>query len=531
METSSESLQRARESLRGSGYRSIDGTEEIGPVLLTSADWAKHLATNFRPEDLLDDVGLVRDRLFATNKNRAALLDRRNTILSGQQDISELKTAEDIARADLAKAQIDMTAGRDDLVIKLIQLYFETKTKKMFDAISGVDELKLAGKGELNHALQAAGISRSLMTDEQFNTLCDSQKACLTKRATLEQASEAYTRAQLALAQAKSDNTTLLAQLQHQIDALTLDVDYYKKVLENAVNPLGTLIVVNGNEVRPFDDSNRPTPDKVPELPPDSDGASIWQEVVLSYDADENASSRLSTAQMSLQNWQTGLWFWPANDSSDSWSGYSVKNTSVKIAMRMMKVAIERPWLSPGVLGRTKDFYHAGGSKISKMNPSEVKATLSTQGESPSKGTVFASMPTAFIVAKDVHIILSSSTAFDYFFISSVRSSLNSGGGFLCFSTSKTEGSSNQRESAVVKSDSHTLDIKILSPQIIGWISELTPKDECSETYTSFPDDEFADKALQPQLNGLRVAASTANKTEDSVLTNDDAPNTPPTPP
>lgn len=480
---------------------------------MTPSNWAKYLSTNFKPEDLLNDAGIVRNQLFLAQKNRAMLISRQNAIKAGQQDIGKLQLAEDNARKDLSQTQTDMTIGFSDTAIKLVQLYFDAVSSKSEDPAAAVKAIPSdTGLKEVNSALAEKGAGTAPLNPEQFQKLRDMQASCLTKQAALTRCSETYNRAQLASAQAKSnDGTNVLAQIQDQIDSLTMDIEYYQKVLSNAPNPLAADITLEGQKgsVKYDKDKKTPPPNEL-ELPSQTDGASIWQEIVVTYAHNENASTSLSKASVSHDEWQTGFWFWSAGGKSDSSSSekqsvHSTKNTDIKVAFRVMKVSMQRPWLDAGLFTKTKDFFRDSSKKIAKNKPVDVKADLARNSGTGSEQEILPSMPTGFVVAKDVHIILQTSSTFDSSYIKDVQDSSNSGGGFLCFSTSKSSSSSEHREAAVVAGDQNTLSIKIAAPQIIGWICELTPEDETQEQYNLLPEDEFSHKVEKDAVNSLTV--------------------------
>ena len=508
VETSSEILQQAKENLRSSVSRSIDDAEDIYPVVMTPSNWAKYLSTNFKPEDLLNDASIVRNQLYDAEKSRSMLLNRMNALKASQQDIGNLQTAEESARRDLAQTQTDMTSGYADTTIKLVQLFFDavaSKASNAADAVKAIDPVK--GTNDINNSIATDRLNVSPLSNDQFVKLQNFQVSCLQKQATLQIASEAFSRAQLALAQAKSgDGTNLLAQIQDQIDSLTMDIEYYKNILANFPNPLSAPITsVNGEPVPP--NSKASVPPK-PTIPSQSDGASVWQEIVLTYNHNENASTNLSSTVTSHSEWQTGFWFWSASGAHDTTNSetqrtHTSKDTDIQIAFRVMKVAIQRPWMDVGILGQTEDFFRASQEPIAKNNPTDVKNNLTRGTGSVSKDDLLPSFATGFVVAKDVHIIMRSQNDFDSSYVKDVQDSSNSGGGFLCFSISKSNNSAENRQAAVVTGDGKNLSIKIAAPQIIGWICELADEDKSVHLYNGFDQGEFADSVKKTGANSV----------------------------
>ncbi|KAI9801790.1 MAG: hypothetical protein M1825_003163 [Sarcosagium campestre] len=474
IESASEMLQRAKENLRSSVVRSIDDTEDVYPVVLTPSNWAKHLSTNFKPQDLLNDEGQIRSQLYDAEKNRTMLLSRRNVIL----------------------------AGFSDTVIKLVQLYFEAATKDIALAADAVKKISEDKVDELNESFKEKAIMP--LSKAQFKKLRDSQASCLQRQAALSTASEAYIRASIESAKARSnDGTNLVAQLQDQIDSLTLDIEYYKKILAESPNALPAKVTKSDGKtvVEPQAKDAVPVIPPEPQLPPQSEGASVWQEIVLSYKKNENASTSLSSTSVAHKSWETGLWFWSASGKSDTASSataetHSAKNTDIKIGFRVMKVSIQRPWMNAAVLDQSENFYRPGEGKVSLGMPSELKKDLAsrTAGVNDSEAALLPGWATSFVVAKDVHIIMNATESFDSSTVSDMQKSANTGGGFLCFSASKSSASSDHREGAVVTSDGKNLSIKIAAPQILGWITELAPADHYQSDYKPFPENEFLER-------------------------------------
>ncbi|KAE9382113.1 hypothetical protein N431DRAFT_320993, partial [Stipitochalara longipes BDJ] len=494
IESASEMLLRAKENLRASVSRSIDDAEDIYPVVLTPANWAKYLSTNFKPQDLLNDASIMRNQLFDAEKTRATLLRRINVLKAGTQDLTKLQTTEDNARKDLTEAQNKMTVGYGDTVINLVHLYFDAALKGSENPVEAIKDILSEKVSELNSTL--TGRKLSPLTPEQFGKLRDMQQGCLQRQASLNLASEAYMRARSASEQAKTETGGhLLDELQDQVDSLTMDIEYYQKVLATCPNPLA---------------------DKITNVSTNATGASTWQDIVITYTASESADNSMSSSNISHESWQTGLWFFSAGGSKDSSSSeadkqHSTSNTNIKIGFRVMKVSINRPWVNTALLGQTKDFWRLTTSKISMEKPADVKKALDTRSlDAPgSEECIMPSWATSFVVAKDVHLIFSSNDEFDSSFVSNVQTNSNSGGGFLCFSTSKTESSTDHRDGASVIATTKSISVKIPAPQILGWICQLAPEDHTAGTYTKFGADEFPLPAAKPEDDGpvLRGAA------------------------
>ncbi|KAJ4189980.1 hypothetical protein NW767_011478 [Fusarium falciforme] len=189
IETASESLQRAKESLRASVTRSIDDTEDIYPVSFTPNNWAKYLSTNFRPEDLLSDVNYTRTQLQNATKERTILIMRHDALVNGRQDIKALEKAATDASNALRTAQVNMVKGYGDNAISCIQMYFDVVSKNAQNKTAAIKGLTDTNMTELNAALEKN--SEPKLTPEQWNSLKDMQAKCLQNQASVATANDA----------------------------------------------------------------------------------------------------------------------------------------------------------------------------------------------------------------------------------------------------------------------------------------------------------------------------------------------------
>lgn len=306
IETASESLQRAKESLRASVTRSIDDTEDIYPVSFTPNNWAKYLSTNFRPEDLLSNVDYTRTQLQNATKERTILIMRRDALVNGRQDIKALEKAATDASNALRTAQVNMVKGYGDNAISCIQMYFDVVSKNAQNKTAAIKGLTDTNMTELNAALEKT--SEPKLSPEQWNSLKDMQAKCLQNQANVATANDALLDAQMAASQARgSDPTNALEVMNERITSLTMDIDYYNKMLEASSNPMQVPITVAtvDAEGKPLtkttDPEGKRAPDPAPALPPsqDGDGASVWTDFLLSSKASTSKSTNASSSSVS----------------------------------------------------------------------------------------------------------------------------------------------------------------------------------------------------------------------------------------
>jgi hypothetical protein len=509
IETAGEALQHAKESLRASVGRSIDDTEDVYPVVLTPNNWAKYLSTNFRPEDLLADAENTRNQLRDAEKERAILGLRRDALLSGRQDIKALEKAVVDAGNALRAAQTAMVKGYGETAINCIQLYFDVTTRQAKNKVAAVKALSDTNKAELDAVLEKA--AEPPLTAAQWASLIDMQTKCLQNQSNVAMANDAYSDAQLAASKARGeDPANSLEVINERIQSLTMDIDYYQKMLAASENPMGVEITQIGPDGTPQPKTAVPgalAPETAPVAPPSQDGASIWQYFVIDSKKAEAESTKLSTSAVSHSDWSFGLWFASGSGHSDSATSDSSsratnKNTDIQIGFRAMKVTVDRPWFNAQLLGQTKEFFNFNANKISAGNPQTIHNDLKNGDPVNGSECLIPSWATAFIVVKDVHIIMASHSKFDESEIHDMKKSSSSSGGFLCFQCSKSESSSDHRDAFSMKSSDTHISIRIPAPQILGWVSQLAPEDHSLATYTPFNEKEFPARPAPPVKNG-----------------------------
>lgn len=238
VETVAETLQHAKEALRGSVSRSIDDTEDVYPVVFTPNDWAKYLSTNFRPEELLADADDTRNGLRVAEKERAILSLRRDALVGGRQDFKALGKAAADAGIALRTAQMAIVKGYGETAINCIQMYFDTVSRQALNKIKAVKALTDADKAELDQVLQNA--SEPPLSAEQWKSLVEWQTKCLQNQQNVVTVNDALSNAQSAASQAHGeDPTDSLEVKKERIQSPTIDIEYYKNMLEASKNPMG----------------------------------------------------------------------------------------------------------------------------------------------------------------------------------------------------------------------------------------------------------------------------------------------------
>jgi hypothetical protein len=130
------------------------------------------------------------------------------------------------------------------------------------------------------------------------------------------------------------------------------------------------------------------------------------------------------------------------------------------------------------------------------LSPPEKQAALDA-----ARNALMPAIPKAFIVVKDVNIILTSTLDWGSQSVKDLQKAMSAGGGILCFSCAKSESSSEHRTAAAVSHQGDHLSIRIPAPQIIGWIQDITHPDLTQSAYTSLKESEFVAATLPERLH------------------------------
>ncbi|KAK4120675.1 hypothetical protein N657DRAFT_701401 [Parathielavia appendiculata] len=501
--SASDPLLKAKENVLASVMRSIDDSEDIYPVIFSLSTWARSLSTAFKPEDHLASEPLIREELMEKQKERAVLLERLNNFKAAEQDVEALERKVDEARSSFLQARDAMLENYSDTAINAIEMYFDVQARNP-DKGKGSTVAEDIERGDLNGALESA----------------------------LQSASEALARASLAAAMGRgSDAKTAVATMQERIASLTIDIDYIVKILGSSDNPLGVDVHVPDPDATVPEGSPEgtspatvkvlPKPTSLPArvvptqpvLPRKEQFASTWQEVVWKLDTATTWKNSMASVFQSHMDWSVDF-FGSASGSEDKQESHkSASSTGKKRDQpgiprdegghRQAVVRRVGPAPQRRLLPHPVDAISAmdPDAVVKALNPEPGDYSLVAKKLGPAWNSVLPSYPTAFVVAKDIHLVLRSDKDWDSSQVDDLHRSMSAGGGFLCFSVSKSESSEEHRTAAAVAHRGEYLSIRIPAPQIIGWCLELTPKDASQAAYTQVKDSSLgrgADPAPHP---------------------------------
>ncbi|KIO32805.1 hypothetical protein M407DRAFT_4299 [Tulasnella calospora MUT 4182] len=489
IESSAEALLRAKEALRASKMRSVDDTEDIYPVQLSPASWGNYLTTDFEPVDLLMDQDAIIDYVINAQNQRNELVRRLSILQSGKQDAKTLEKEVGVARDRLTKAKEEMLKGLTENAATFVNLYVAKITK-----VKDFDEKKLKETIPTKWNLD--------ITPQEVTQIKDGLDKVITQRDNYDAAMDKYSRILGEVASAEASNPEVaISQLKAQIEALSASISTHSSILQAVRDPK----------------TGGSSPNVVPPNP--KKGASQWQSIIVRYDSSKRDDTSQQLQSSSTVQAHAGGWFWSAQYNQDKSKAEDLKkfngtNTSVDLAMNVMKVQISRPWLDASIFNQSNAYVRISDKKFSTGFDTKL---VSSQNEKPPTGgelqnkfaeaedSLLPAYPVAFIVAKDVTIKLTSSTEAAASLNTIMKESMSGGGSCLGFSVAAAGQSSSHTQSAYSAHENDTVSMKIPGPQIIGWIVQCTPEDACSTDYHRIDAEQFKvgyNASAEPEKNG-----------------------------
>lgn len=152
-------------------------------------------------------------------------------------------------------------------------------------------------------------------------------------------------------------------------------------------------------------------------------------------------------------------------------SNFTSETIKYEVAFRATKVELERGWFRPEIFVNSREFLSASNEKYT---------------------TLMKSFPVAFIVVKDVTIKVQANFQDTEEMSDYLHKESSSSGGFLCFTASSSQTSTQHSESSYSSVTNDGLIIRIPGPQILGWFLQNVPEDRTGRyesTRSSIPQD------------------------------------------
>ena len=472
----SELLEEAKAVLRNAGLLALDESETILPVQLQPEDWFTSLATDMSPVDLLLDPESIMAQIVA-KQNSLQQLEEQYSMLSSipTGDPVALKQKVQSAQTALDQANAALVDSFEAAVGTVAKMYIQAQDAPIDDAM----------KGDLGNLVKSE--TGFPITPDQVDQLVKLASDVNAKQTALTAASRDLTAALAAEAQAQvTTMSTQLSDLQAQMQGLRNEISNLQAMVSTTASQQvlqTTLTAGDATKQKPpsFDASKTPafsalnaaTTPPAALLPSGTPVSGNWIDVILHTDSTVLATAKTDNVTAASSSFDLDLLFGSASgswqsSSSDHADQALASTTAIDIGMRCTKVEIDRGWLD-------EDVFEALHSFCALHSTGDVAAAL-------------PSVPTGFLVAKDVTIKIDISTMTDANKAHFDSNSSSVSGGFLCFSYGSSSSAQNSSSSSQMTNNGSTAVIRIPQPQILGWFLSVTPA-QTLPTYQALPPD------------------------------------------
>ena len=216
---------------------------------------------------------------------------------------------------------------------------------------------------------------------------------------------------------------------------------------------------------------------------------STWTQVTATIKTSMMKTEKTMNTFFETMQWGVDLFLASAGGSSEvSGTDFAEKfmegEDEIQIAFLAAKVIIDRPWMKPEVFSHTKNFFRT----LSKPLAPKPQMTHEQLMGPDNQGTLlsylqdnsFPAYPVALLLAKDVTVKVKVKQAESEALRKTAKSVKSQGGGFLCFSVSKSEASSSEESSMSSYVMNGQMVARAPAPQIIGYWNQFLPPDEAT---------------------------------------------------
>lgn len=496
-------LEQARQILENIQRQTPDGGI-VYPVKFNPTNWFELLNTSFIPSDLLESPESLAMRL----RN---LSTRRITLSSQISNLTAL--IDDKNRSEeLKKAQNDAKNARDALDTaqnKLINTYGEG-LKTVIDTIFTIAPIFSGGNVPntiISRLAKGLNFKGDKTADSLTKDLAEALKDNLDCQNKYINASQSLSNALLKEAENKNflQLRQLIPPIQEQLDKINADIDEVLGKMQVS-NILKSGNKTNGKETPEENDKKKPdendkeTPkvndEKTPE--PSNVGTPIvpdgFTQILIDAKASQLDKETSTLSSASNSTYGASLWFAGFSGKKETASSKfeeicKSQDTSIRIGMNVAKVGIEREWFNPGIFVLTKDMFNVSTSRVSPIK--DYSEITEERLSDMSRGYILPCYPVAMLVAKDISIQVAASEQLSDTFSATMEEHASHGGGFLLFSGAKSSSTSFSSAGIHTSSTEKSFNIKITTPQIIGYYLQATPADK-STIIDEISDEETA---------------------------------------
>lgn len=503
-----ESLQDAKDAMRESALSSVYTASAVYPVAMQPADWFEALDTGFTREDLSQDPELIRASIQA----KGQLIDNLDNQIANLRAFSAGDPAESKAAMDEAARKRDAAMG------KLSQAYTASSIAAVKLAIDVAVASSGAGAGvqsaskviskmssEKKTELQALFGGDSKVLDEIGKQMDDVAKANDEVNAASRLLTEHMSAYSIAMA---GDTRTMIDGLQRKLTTAKSELADLQQSFTIA------------QRSKPITDVNAKSAklEDVGKLP-SGNGGSRWSEIHISTAVNNDYTKTDTSNSSSVSSFRCNFWLGSAaGNSSQSEAANSVqtlgKSFTVDISMRVAYVTVDRSgWFDPSFLEMsssfmksTKDENYVPWSQWKAGTNTAAQAASNLEESSDSHPTGYlAAFPVGYVLGKDTVIKVTSNNTDSKAFKSQFDKAADSSGGFLCFSNSSASRSSASSNASSTVATSNGVVIRIAGPQILGYIMQLTAKDQTKTFQPTATEEIFLEDNPESLSNGTKA--------------------------
>ena len=513
-ESPSERLARAKNARISSSWRSLDESREILPVSFQPSNWAHALKSNFSFTDLsmdpeyLQTEYLEKQRLLSDYEAEMRILKNNSAKQKSVADLEalvekenkKLIDAEDKCFAEYTKAQADMiklafeVAANGDMVSFLLNQTAQNATETVLKGLKASDAFKSVFAGNF-------GDGNSI--DKTIESLVNATYKVYSENLKYFEAFSELVDLKAALAQAKTSS------YEDRIIVLTEKIKEIKHEMQSIAS------IITAGAVKKADEK---VSDELLPSSKDDDGINFMDIVFTKSDLNKYMTEDKDATHAKLAGSLGNLFFntKAGLEYTQSYSSFVEKiySSDFTVGMRVMKVTIDRGgWFDPGLFDISSSFmkirkniiastgasaksflnaYEEDGNTVDasgnpKVNTPEtaVEKLLTVKGADEKEYTVILPVyPTSFLIVKDF-VVKANDCAIaeeDYKNYRNVSANTTTS----IFGIRVSGGFTNESYMSCEKIDESksNLYIRTPGPQIIGWFSETTAKDDSSD-YTS----------------------------------------------
>lgn len=496
-------LEQARQILENIQRQTPDGGI-VYPVKFNPTNWFELLNTSFIPSDLLESPESLAMRLRNLSTRRITLssqISNLTALIDDENRSIELKDAQ--TEAENARKALDDTQK------ELINKYGEG-LKTVIDTIFTIAPI-FSGGNVPNTIISRLAKGLNFKGDKTVDDLAKDLATALSKGLDCQNkyinASQSLSNA--LLKEAENKNLLQLRQLippiQEQLDKINADIDEVLGKMQVS-NILKSGNKTNGKETPEENDKKKPdendkeTPkvndEKTPE--PSNVGTPIvpdgFTQILIDAKASQLDKETSTLSSASNSTYGASLWFAGFSGKKETASSKfeeicKSQDTSIRIGMNVAKVGIEREWFNPGIFVLTKDMFNVSTSRVSPIK--DYSEITEERLSDMSRGYILPCYPVAMLVAKDISIQVAASEQLSDTFSATMEEHASHGGGFLLFSGAKSSSTSFSSAGIHTSSTEKSFNIKITTPQIIGYYLQATPADK-STIIDEISDEETA---------------------------------------